>query len=45
MLGFLVLGLAVVGALLVVEARTLRASGPPEGDVDPVLADPVRGRT
>ena len=49
-LGFAALGLVIVGTLLVVEARALRAGGPPEGDVDPVtdgpgLDDPVRSRT
>ena len=44
-LGFAALGLAVVGALLVVEARALRAGSPREGDVDPVLDDPVHSRT
>jgi len=43
-LGFVVLGLAVVGALLVVEARAIRGGGPAEGDVDPVLTDEVRTR-
>jgi putative membrane protein len=43
-LGFVALGLTIVGALLVVEARGLRAGGPPEGDVDPVLDDEVRSR-
>ena len=44
-LGFVALGLAVVGALLVVEARAIRGGGPAEGDVDPVLDDQVRSRT
>jgi putative membrane protein len=43
-LGFVALGLAVVGALLVVEARAIRGGGPAEGDVDPVLTDEVRTR-
>jgi putative membrane protein len=42
--GFVTLGLAVVGALLVVEARAIRGGGPAEGDVDPVLTDEVRTR-
>ena len=42
--GCTALGLAIVGALLLVEARALRAGGPPEGDVDPVLDDQVRSQ-
>lgn len=43
-LGFVALGLVIVGALLIVEARRLRAGRALERDADPALDDQVRSR-
>jgi putative membrane protein len=44
-IGFVALGLVIVGALLIVEARRLRAGRALERDADPALDDQVRSRS